>query len=341
MSTNSNSELRIPDYIPIEIQVEIIKHLPIKSLVRCTLLSKVFNAIIKSRSFITRHSVRYNQMHHLLSRYLIDMNDEFQQNYVSIIDNDNFPQNKLPITVHDTVNRIYPEVSFVLGSSHGLLCLFESENNIDTKCFIWNSFIQRCIIIPIPDPKHWVVGFGVCPDTCDIKLVKITDRDSCNSVNWDIEVYTVSSGVWRTIPSYKPRKSIDLTLNSAVLNGIIYFLAKDDSGKTRSGHCRNMFVTFDLTSEKIGEVYLPDSLAFLSGFLNLSTRMESLAEIHDYKEGEQRVCDVWIFKHVFPNSCEKLFTFKAPNDSYDKVLGFRKNGDLILMRSTPSNERQI
>ncbi|XP_071712863.1 uncharacterized protein [Rutidosis leptorrhynchoides] len=96
-----------------------------------------------------------------------------------------------------------------------------------------------------------------------------------------------------------------------------------------------MIVTFDLTSEKIGEVYLPDNLAH-SSRLFLSKRMEFLAVIDDHVEGNQRVRDVWIMNHDVPNSYEKLFTFKAQKGSSDRVLGFRKNGDPILLRSTPS-----
>ncbi|XP_071734199.1 putative F-box protein At3g49520 [Rutidosis leptorrhynchoides] len=335
MPTNSNSELTIPDYIPIEIQVEIIKHLPIKSLIQCTLLSKLFNSIIKSPCFITKHSVRYNQLHYLLARYETNMFHEFQQNYVPIIDNDNFPQIKVPITVPDTVNQIDAMLGIVLGSSHGLLlCLFESDN-VHEKFFIWNPLIQRCIVIPIHNAKHCVVGFGVCPDSCDIKLVKIRDHASSNSVNWDVEVYTVSLGVWRTIPIDEPRRSISLTSDQVVMNGIIYFQASDKSRRIRNGYYRNMIITFDLTSEKIGEVYLPDSLALTSG-LFLSKRMESLAVIDDHVEGELQVCDVWILKPGVTNSCEKLFTFKTPEDSSDRVLGFRKNGDPILIRCAPS-----
>ncbi|XP_071734221.1 F-box/kelch-repeat protein At3g23880-like [Rutidosis leptorrhynchoides] len=179
MSTDSNSELIIPDTIPIEIQVEIVKHLPIKSLIRSTLLSKLFNAIIKSSSFITKHSVRHNQHHYLLAR-----------------DNDNFHQNKL-LSVPETVHQIL-EQSYLLTSYHRLLCLATCK---DQSYRIWNPLIQRCIVILIPDGKLWTVGFGVCPDSFDPKLVKIKrygNSDTSYSVNWDAEVYSVSSGVWRT-----------------------------------------------------------------------------------------------------------------------------------------------
>ncbi|XP_071734222.1 F-box protein At5g18160-like [Rutidosis leptorrhynchoides] len=223
MSTYSNSELIIPDNIPIELQVEIIKHLPIKSLIRCTLLSKLFNALIKSPSFIIKHSVRCKQQHHLFVQYDVSMNGEYRQKYVLIIDNDNdnFPQNKL-LTVPETVHQIL-EHSYVLTSSHGLLCLADCD---EQRYCIWNPVIQRCIVIPIPDGLGWVVGLGVCPDSIDPKIVKIkrcVNSVTSTFVNWDAEVYSVSSGVWRTISSDKPRKSTFLTPDQVLINGIIYF----------------------------------------------------------------------------------------------------------------------
>ncbi|XP_071709294.1 uncharacterized protein [Rutidosis leptorrhynchoides] len=93
-----------------------------------------------------------------------------------------------------------------------------------------------------------------------------------------------------------------------------------------------MMITFDLKSDEIGELYLPDFLARSSGQLDLLKRMESLVVIDDYKKGNQQVCDVWIMKHGVPNSFDKLFTFKAPKESWYHVLGFRKNGEPILSR---------
>ncbi|XP_071734245.1 putative F-box protein At1g30920 [Rutidosis leptorrhynchoides] len=291
------------DNIPIEIQVEIIKHLPVKSLIRCTLLSKLFNSIIKSSSFVTEHSFRHNHQHHLLARYeTVSDDNELQQNHVSIIDNDNFPKNKCPITVPETFKG------------------YESG--------------QSWVLIPK------VVGFGVCNGSSDPKLVRIGrygNRFTSNSVNWDAEIYTASSGVWRTVPSDKPRKSVTLENVHETINGIIYWLARDYSSETGNELDKQMIITFDLTSEKIGEVYLPNSLAHPFTDLYLSKRMESLAVISDYyEEGNQQVCDVWIMKHAVLNSFEKIYTFKAPKGSSDRVIGFRKNGEPILLRLAPS-----
>nr|GEY46601.1 reverse transcriptase domain-containing protein [Tanacetum cinerariifolium] len=44
---------------------------------------------------------------------------------------------------------------------------------------------------------YTVVGFGVCPDTCDPKLVKIT-VDKISSI-WEVEVFMLSTRVWKTV----------------------------------------------------------------------------------------------------------------------------------------------
>ncbi|XP_071738778.1 putative F-box protein At5g15660 [Rutidosis leptorrhynchoides] len=319
---DSHSEL------PIEIQIEIIKRLPIKSLIQCTLISKSFNNIIKSPKFINDHSVRHNQQHHILIRYETETDAE-SPIYVSIIDVENFPRNKWCITS--------PNSSFVLGSSSGLICIYDHEN-IDEKCVICNPFIQRRVDVSIPNAFHTVVGFGVSRDTCDPKLVNLwrccDSTTHSNKVNWDAQVYSVSSGVWRTVPSNKHRISVHLEFDQVELNGVIYFVALR---RTVNGGDRYMINTFDLTTEKLDEVDdLPDSLAKRDGHLGLSKRMESLALIKKYKEGNQKVFDVWILKHGAPNSYEKVFTYKAPMGSADFVEGFTKNGEPILLTSSPS-----
>nr|GFC32101.1 hypothetical protein [Tanacetum cinerariifolium] len=64
---------------------------------------------------------------------------------------------------------------------------------------IWNPVIRKSvgIVIPIPKVGYTVVGFGVCPDTCDPKLVKIT-VDKISSI-WEVEVYMLSTRVWKTV----------------------------------------------------------------------------------------------------------------------------------------------
>ncbi|GJW06937.1 putative pentatricopeptide repeat-containing protein [Tanacetum coccineum] len=72
----------------------------------------------------------------------------------------------------------------------------------------WNVRKSVGIVIPIPKSGYIVVGFGVCPDTSDPKLVK-TNVDKISSM-WDVDVFTLSTRVWKTVYMGAPFKSCDL-----------------------------------------------------------------------------------------------------------------------------------
>ncbi|KAI3822971.1 hypothetical protein L1987_10574 [Smallanthus sonchifolius] len=76
--------------IPFEIQVEITKRTPVKSLIRFRSVSKRWKSVINSSEFISAHSVNQTQQHHLLVRYKVD----FKEKYVMIVDDDSFPNLK-------------------------------------------------------------------------------------------------------------------------------------------------------------------------------------------------------------------------------------------------------
>ncbi|KAJ0451152.1 putative F-box domain-containing protein [Helianthus annuus] len=200
------------DHIPFDIQVEIIKRLPIRSLIRVRSVSKVWKSVIESSDFIVDYTVHnHDQPQHLLIRY---NNLYSEETYVSIVDDDTFPQNKVSIIVPPSVNLLWD--SFVVGASHGLVCLFGYYRNHDdfeycsgtAMAVLWNLSIRKSVAIAVPDvdwPAGTNFGFGVCPATSDPKIVKITDTHthkrmkgvSC-SRHWLVEVFSLSSRVWRS-----------------------------------------------------------------------------------------------------------------------------------------------
>ncbi|GKF10710.1 putative F-box domain-containing protein [Tanacetum coccineum] len=46
------------------------------------------------------------------------------------------------------------------------------------------------------------IGFGVCPETNDPKIVKINTVDGSPYGYWEVQVYTLSSKVWKRIVYY-------------------------------------------------------------------------------------------------------------------------------------------
>ena len=117
------------DNIPLEIQVEIMKRLPIKSLIQFRSVSKSWKSLIDSSKFIADY--QHTKLHqHILVR------DDFEQNYVSVADNDTFPHQKVSLPVPISAKQLYDPV--LLGSSQGLFCLYAFFWKRQTYIF-WND----------------------------------------------------------------------------------------------------------------------------------------------------------------------------------------------------------
>nr|GEU33453.1 hypothetical protein [Tanacetum cinerariifolium] len=296
------------DDIPFDIQSEIIKRLPVKSLLQFRSVSKQWKSFIDNPKFIKNYHVNHaSPQHHLLVCYEVDT----VENYTSIIDDDTFPKQKFPL--------IAPHV----GTN-------------TKKVVIWNPTVRKFMGIDILVPKGRytkekciVVGFGVCPDTSDLKLVKIID-DKISSM-WVVEVFTLSTHVWKTVYTGAPFKSCDLTLFQVFLDGVIYFLVYDVF--LVHGSWLNLVISFDLKSEKFGEVCLPERLVRTRG-LNVTKVNESLGLLEYYKEGDMKLCGVWRFRSNGEvameldddNDNESRITIYEPLSGHINDVGI--NGDL-------------
>ncbi|GKD66305.1 putative F-box domain-containing protein [Tanacetum coccineum] len=168
------------NYLPFDIQVQIMQRILAKSLIQFKYVSKPWNSLIHNSKFIGDcHVIQHTQAHNpLLIRYG-DTEDDGKDKCVSIIDDDIFPKHKF-----------FLSIPFVL----------------------WNLTIKKSAAIDLPTnddeldilPDHQnLIGFGVCPKTLDAKLVKITSESPFVSITniIQVEVYTLSSRVWRILAS--------------------------------------------------------------------------------------------------------------------------------------------
>ncbi|XP_076921308.1 F-box/kelch-repeat protein At3g23880-like [Bidens hawaiensis] len=307
------------DHIPFEIQTEIIKRLhPVKSLLRFRSVSKQWKSFIDGSEFITHHLLNNNTQHHLLIRYMLDSGIK----YVSIVDGDHsLPQHKF-YPVPPIAN------AKMLGSSHGLVCLFGSAPEPPNKLFyVWNPSIRKCVRIVSPIDTY-IAGFGVCPNTSDPKIVAIKH-------GLKAEVFTLSTRAWRSVPMNMVSSSVAFSGNPVVvIDGAIHWRGYE---RNPNVNFNERIIKFDLVSEEFGEVALPDGLVDVSSW-DISRFKESLA-VMGYREDDagKIVCDVWVMlkNGVSNSSFTKLFTVKNNSLCYIGVIGFRKNGQPIVV---PSDE---
>nr|XP_043634765.1 putative F-box protein At5g50220 [Erigeron canadensis] len=283
------------DIIPFEMQVEIMKRLPVKSLVTFRSVSKAWKSVIDSRRFITNQT-NMRRHHRLLLR--------------------NVPLSLEQLTELETV-----------GTSLGLLCLsgiYRVGDCYKKTAVIWNPSLTKSVAIDIPYQHKrssvTSIGFGVRPDNCDPMIVRVSLLERpCR-----VMVFTLRSRVWRAPRGNLLPESIDFTFSCPT--------ATDDRCIYWKGYNRgtgiNLVVVFDMVSEVFTEINLPRSVAhqYYQDF-SISTIKDSLALLEYYDDAKKPVCDVWMMvEDGVSKSFTKLFTVNTPDPSLmTKVLGFRMN----------------
>ncbi|KAM0054622.1 putative F-box domain-containing protein [Helianthus debilis subsp. tardiflorus] len=214
------------DHLPLEIQSEIMKRLPLKSLIQFRSVCKSWNSLIESPGFIAHYR---SQQQHLLVSYTVN----YEAKYVTVDDDD-----------EHIVSVTLPPLSLVnkprttVGSSHGLLCFFGDVQKLTEigSAVIWNPCIRKAVHVDVPRVKldktyRTFLGFGVCPETIDPKIVKIThrvDMESVTFIPWQVEVFTLNTRAWRSpYSSNLPRKPIYVDSDQVVVDGCLYWLATE------------------------------------------------------------------------------------------------------------------
>nr|XP_043631145.1 putative F-box protein At1g47790 [Erigeron canadensis] len=332
------------DHIPLELQAEIIKRVPLKSLLQFRSVSKEWKSVIDSPDFGDDYCLRQSQPRRLLIRYTDITSILNDYKYVWVADDDDtFHQHQIPsTTLPKSVNN--GMVSKIVGCAHGLFCFYGYD--LDHKSYmavVWNPWIRKCVDVPVPNVLFgWyetVLGFGVSPLTKDPMIVKINsyvDSRMYSSVctPWRVEVFTLSSGTWKTpsgsINNLPCRDSIRFCWGQVALDGVIYWLAFEwikVDGKYRD---HNLIMSFDLSSEGFQEVCLPDNLARLSHHdLSITKRMESVVVLE--RDATRTSCGVWMMGKGVTKSFTKLFTVMPWVVSpYFMICGFRKNAEPIV-----------
>ncbi|GJT58335.1 hypothetical protein Tco_0993389 [Tanacetum coccineum] len=159
--------------------------------------------------------------------------------------------------------------------------------------------VRKTVGIRVLSSGYFDLGFGVCPVNNDPTVLKISYNP------WHVEVFTLSSGVWSLIPSSDlPRESIRLDSSTQIvilIDRFIYWVASDMI-LAADWPVTNMIISFDLITKK-------------------------------FKEGNEvneSVCVRIMVHDGVITSFTKLFTIDRRNLSVNKILGFRKSGEVIM-----------
>nr|GEU62023.1 hypothetical protein [Tanacetum cinerariifolium] len=117
-----------------------------------------------------------------------------------------------------------------------------------------------------------------------------------------------------------------------VIDNCIYWAAREFV-RSMDGSFRDsyMIMSFDLIAKDIRLVDIPLSCILSNPFpihFFISKLRESLVLFVPNERVEIPVCGVWKMEH--DASFTKLFTINTPNYTINNILGFRKNGELVM-----------
>ncbi|GJR18534.1 F-box protein-like protein [Tanacetum coccineum] len=300
------------DNIPFEIQTEIIKRVhDVKSLIRFRSVSKPWLSFIDSSEFIAGYRAHKTQPHSLLLSHR-DTQNHCEVKYLSV-HNDTFTQKQdLAPNVSDLMKQ-FNDLK-VIGCSRGLYCLYAFKKGV---LVIWNPSIRRSVGI-VESVFFDLFGFAVCPVTNEPTIVNI-------SYPWKVEIFTLSSRKWTEIECSKPRESIELRGFQVVIGSCIYRVACETI-RLPDGYVRYMIVSFDLVAKEFKAVDLPDKITipFTAPVRFILSKLKgSLVVIVPHRE-------VKVWKMEPDCSFTQLFTINTPDSYIINIVGFRKNGELVV-----------
>ncbi|KAI3698745.1 hypothetical protein L2E82_42539 [Cichorium intybus] len=330
------------EYFPPSLYVEILKWLPLNSILQCRTVCKSWNSVVSSNDFISAHhsltkSIIENRNQTVLIRYF-DRRRKLEK-YIIGQDDETFGLQFSNIKFQYVSTRAYLRA---VGYCDGVVCLSDDFFGSLFMVVLWNPSIRKSIRVKVATEEHTgtqltVLGFGVCPRTHDPKLVRIVyPHDSSMPHNLPdspmVDVFSLTSDGWRQPlggNSKHPRNMIRITWSQVCFNGVIHWVACEQQLKARH---RCLIMSFDLVHEVFDEMPLPDVLAHHPvSNLSINTHKGYLAMLEYDMKKKKESCGVWVMKEYgVSGSWEKLYVIYLPR-MLRNTVGFRKNGDMVVV----------
>ncbi|XP_054778562.1 putative F-box/kelch-repeat protein At1g12870 [Prosopis cineraria] len=204
-------------FLPEEIVLNILKRLPVKSLIRFQSVCKHWKNVINSRYFVADH-LHYSSLQNpcllfqqsSMSVRLLDCGLQLQ---------DREFQNAL------LINSLKGATTGIVGSCNGVLCVEIHRCNVSPpSLLLWNPANREFRHVPRTrkyiDSDDCMVGFGYSPIVDDYKIVR-TYSEFDDSVN-RVEVFSLRRGSWRGI-NIGNLKGVKLHSETVTANGAIFW----------------------------------------------------------------------------------------------------------------------
>nr|POF06191.1 f-box/kelch-repeat protein [Quercus suber] len=172
------------------------------------------------------------------------------------------------------------EFWFIVGISNGLVCMVDdtpSNTPYDIVPILWNPSIHKSVFLPSPgvrfpssyEPMEYL-GFGYDPITDDYKVVRLVYLHGWDERSFQgeepsvVQIYSLRTNAWRTIPGPGHRYIIKEQSLSVFVNGSVHWLAhvgnvdtdSEDDYSDDDPPC-NVIFTFNIRDEVFCKMDVP------------------------------------------------------------------------------------
>ncbi|XP_010665976.2 F-box/kelch-repeat protein At3g23880 isoform X1 [Beta vulgaris subsp. vulgaris] len=338
--------------LPEELVIEILKRIPVSSLLRFMCVCKSWYSLIKNPSFISAHLSHQSDptskngistIYSVPFQFFLHNVDEALDNWVEI---------DSPVGY----------VNLIVGCCHGVICLYDYWSRGFSPLVLWNPSIRKAFTLPFPVSKtafsgtdftvvdegfgkyvlpNFTLGFGFDPISKEYKVVRVFyNWESGSRVTYlQADVCSLSKGDWRTVHSSVEGGKFVIKCRGVYVNGVIHWMCKKKLGN-------NVFVktvlAFNLANEKFSQILLPSPLSS-AVLLSVKVVEDKLAV-----SCTGDASNVWVMEEYgMAKSWRKLLNFHI-GDNVGTVLGARvaKDGKIVVTTSVgnwiswdPSNEK--
>ncbi|XP_054778132.1 F-box/LRR-repeat/kelch-repeat protein At2g27520-like [Prosopis cineraria] len=218
-------------FLPPEMIIEILKRLPVKSLIRFQSVCKYWKNLFKTPYFIAKHYHYFAHQNPLLIFHAFGCNHRFAPLSLLRYKMDNLEVQRMPAMDSLTL------VCGIIGSCNGLLCVLLDYNEYGSppSLLLLNPVTRETRKVPRTthdDGSYGVFGwgFGFSPVDKDYRIVRIHNAKFYiyniqikfdNFYVGGVEVYSLRTGSWKEV-EFGVIKSVRLQSKLVTANGLFF-----------------------------------------------------------------------------------------------------------------------
>ncbi|XP_021753700.1 F-box/kelch-repeat protein At3g23880-like [Chenopodium quinoa] len=326
--------------LPEELVIEILKRLPVASLLRFMSVCKSWYSLITNPSFISvhlSHQLNPTSKNGVTTLYSVPCK-LFLHNVDEPIDN--------WVEIDSPVGCM----GLIVGCCHGLICVFDYSSFRVVPLILWNPSIRKAFTLPLPalmpsfisqdigivnggipscNSPNFTIGFGFDSNSKDYKVVRVCWKWEIGEKHYTYfhaDVCSLSKGNWRTVKSRVEGGKFVLDRRGVFVNGVIHWMCKM---KLPNDVFLKTVLAFDLANEDFSQILLPNPM---SSAVLLSVKLveDKLAVSCTGDAG-----NVWVMEEYgIIKSWRKLLDFNI-GDNVGSVLGamVARDGKIVVTTS--------